>query len=84
MGHYRAEAGDDGRATAVEVVGVMYDEPSLPPRYDPKYRPYVPPLKKDRLCRCSEVDDYGRPKFIGWCGPDCEGRPLIGRHRRRG
>lgn len=50
--------------------------------YRPEYRPYVPPLKAHRSCRCPEVDEYGRPVFIGWCGPDCEGRPKHGRHAR--
>jgi hypothetical protein len=34
----------------------------------------MPPRKEDRNCRFSEKDSDGRPKFIGWCGPDCEGR----------
>ncbi len=62
---------------------MRYDEPSLPPRYDPEYRPYVPPMKVLRYCPCQDVDEYGRHP-IGWCGPECEGRPLSGRHRRRG
>lgn len=49
----------------------MYDEPSLPP---PSVAVRTPPRKEDRACRCSEMDEYGRPVFIGWCGPDCEGR----------
>lgn len=35
---------------------------------------YMPPKKEDRACRCSEKDELGRFP-IGWCGPDCEGRP---------
>lgn len=35
----------------------------------------IPPPKEQRSCRCSEKDEHGRPVFIGWCGPECEGRP---------
>lgn len=41
--------------------------------YRPEYRPYVPPRKEDRTCRCSETDEYGR-HCLGFFGPDCEGR----------
>lgn len=34
-----------------------------------------PPRKEGCSCRCSMKDEYGRPVFIGWCGPDCERRP---------
>ncbi len=50
----------------------MYNEPSLPPTYQPGHF-LAPPRKEDRLCRCSEVDEYGR-HCIGFCGPECEGR----------
>lgn len=49
----------------------MYDEPSLPP---PSTAVRIPPPKEQRSCRCSEVDEMGR-HCIGWCGPNCEGRP---------
>lgn len=49
----------------------VYAEPSLPP---PSTAVRIPPRKEDRSCRCSEVDEYERHP-IGWCGPDCEGRP---------
>lgn len=34
----------------------------------------IPPRKEDRNCACSEKDEFGRHP-IGWCGPNCEGRP---------
>lgn len=64
----------------VKIGNRYYDEPSLPP---PSVAVRTAPRKEDRSCRCSEVDEYGRAVFIGWCSPQCEGRPLRGRHRRR-
>ena len=60
---------------------MMYDEPSLPPQY-PLGHFLAPPRKEDRWrCDCWKTDDLNR-HCIGWCGPDCEGRPLHGRHAR--
>jgi hypothetical protein len=39
------------------------------------YRPFVPPRKEDRACCVSRKDRFGRYP-IGWCSPECEGRPL--------
>jgi hypothetical protein len=51
---------------------VRYNEPSLPP---PSSVVRIPPLKAFRFdCECWKTDEYGRYP-IGWCGPDCEGRP---------
>lgn len=36
---------------------------------------HIPPRKEDCSCACSEVDEMGRPKYIGFCGADCERRP---------
>jgi hypothetical protein len=58
---------------------MTYNEPSLPP---PSAVVRIPPLKAFRFdCECWKTDEYGRYP-IGWCGPDCEGRPLHGRHAR--
>lgn len=48
-------------------------------RYD---RLYVPPRKEDRTCCMARRDALGRLP-IGWCSPECEGRPDQGLHRRR-
>ena len=35
----------------------------------------IPPRKEACSCACSETDELGRPRFIGWCGESCERRP---------
>ncbi len=36
----------------------------------------IPPRKEDCDCRCAEVDELGRPAFIGFCpDSDCQRRP---------
>lgn len=44
-------------------------------RYD---RRPVPSRKEDRACCAATRDEMGR-LCIGWCGPECEGRPLTSR-----